>query len=93
LSYPSAMIPGVHPAHLREEALRLHAAGVPFREIYRGLGLPRNTVGCWLYSRPGRTPTRSTSGVHSAISLLAGSTTRSPTRTCSGSTSATATCS
>jgi hypothetical protein len=46
---------GVHPPHLRDEALRLHAAGVPFTEIYRSLGLSRNTVGCWLYSR--RPPT------------------------------------
>jgi len=36
---------------LREEALRLHAAGVPFGDIYRRLGLSRNTVGCWLYDR------------------------------------------
>src|SRR5882724_1332596 len=42
---------GVHPPHLREEALRLHAAGVPFGEIYRRLGLSRNTVGGWLYDR------------------------------------------
>jgi hypothetical protein len=41
----------VHPSRLREEALRLHAAGVPFADIHRQLGLSRNTVGCWLYSR------------------------------------------
>jgi hypothetical protein len=41
----------VHPAHLREEALRLYAAGVPFSVIYRQLGLSRNTVACWLYQR------------------------------------------
>jgi hypothetical protein len=35
---------------LREEALRLHAAGVPFSDIHRQLGLSRNTVGCWLYN-------------------------------------------
>jgi hypothetical protein len=38
---------------LREEALRLHAAGVPFAEIHHRLGLSRNTVGWWLYSRRG----------------------------------------
>jgi hypothetical protein len=42
---------GVHPPHIRSEALRLHAEGVPFTEIYRRLGLSRNTVACWLYSR------------------------------------------
>jgi hypothetical protein len=41
----------MHPPGLREEALRLHADGVPFTEIYRRLGLSRNTVGCWLYNR------------------------------------------
>jgi hypothetical protein len=41
----------VHPPHLRQEALRLHAEGVPFSEIHRRLGLSRNTVGCWLYNR------------------------------------------
>jgi hypothetical protein len=41
----------VHPRHLRNEALRLHTAGVPFTEIYRRLNLSRNTVACWLYSR------------------------------------------
>ncbi|MFF5083047.1 helix-turn-helix domain-containing protein [Actinoplanes sp. NPDC000266] len=41
----------MHPSHLREEALRLHADGVPFSEIYRRLGLSRNTVACWLYGR------------------------------------------
>jgi hypothetical protein len=42
---------GVHASHLREEAIRLHAAGVPFSEIYRRLGLSRNTVAGWLYNR------------------------------------------
>ena len=41
----------MHPPHLRQEALRLHAEGVPFTDIYRRLGLSRNTVGCWLYNR------------------------------------------
>ena len=45
---------GVHPAHIREEALRLHAAGVAFGEIHRRLGLPRDTVAHWLYSERGR---------------------------------------
>src|SRR4029453_11612934 len=40
----------VHPPYLRERARRLHADGVPFIEIYRRLGLSRNTVACWLYS-------------------------------------------
>jgi hypothetical protein len=41
----------MHPPHLRQEALRLHASGVPFTEIHRRLGLSRNTVAYWLYSR------------------------------------------
>ena len=40
----------VHPPYLRAQALRLHADGVSFTEIYRRLGLSRNTVACWLYS-------------------------------------------
>jgi len=40
----------VHPRHLRERAISLKSAGVPFTEIYRTLGLSRNTVACWLYS-------------------------------------------
>jgi hypothetical protein len=44
---------GVHPPHLRELALRLHAEGVPFGDICRDLGLPRPTVGHWFYgARP-----------------------------------------
>ncbi|MBU2665752.1 helix-turn-helix domain-containing protein [Actinoplanes bogorensis] len=41
----------MHPPAIRKEALRLHAAGVPFSEIYRRLGISRNTVACWLYNR------------------------------------------
>ncbi|WP_249997901.1 transcriptional regulator [Actinoplanes sp. M2I2] len=41
----------MHPARLRKEALALHAAGVPFSDIWRRLGLSRNTVASWLYSR------------------------------------------
>jgi hypothetical protein len=40
----------VHPPHVRERAISLKSAGVPFTEIYRTLGLSRNTVACWLYS-------------------------------------------
>jgi hypothetical protein len=40
----------VHPPHIRAQALRLHADGVPFTEIYRRLGISRNTVAGWLYS-------------------------------------------
>jgi DNA-directed RNA polymerase subunit N (RpoN/RPB10) len=39
----------VHPPQLRERAISLKSAGVPFTEIYRTLGLSRNTVACWLY--------------------------------------------
>jgi Homeodomain-like domain len=42
---------GVYPSHLRLEALRLRAEGVPFSQIYRRLGLSRNTVAYWLYNR------------------------------------------
>jgi DNA-binding transcriptional ArsR family regulator len=41
---------GVHPPHVRRLALQLRADGVPFTEIYRRLGLSRNTVSGWLYS-------------------------------------------
>jgi hypothetical protein len=44
----------MYPSHLRQEVLRLHAAGVPFSEIYRRLGLSRNTVAYWLYNRRAR---------------------------------------
>jgi hypothetical protein len=44
----------MHPSHLRLTALRMHADGVPFSDIYRQLGLSRNTVACWLYSRRAR---------------------------------------
>jgi hypothetical protein len=35
---------------MREQALRLHSEGVSFTEIYRRLGISRNTVAGWLYS-------------------------------------------
>jgi hypothetical protein len=41
----------VHPPHLRRQAIQLHAEGVPFSDIYRRLGLSRNTVACWLYGQ------------------------------------------
>ncbi|WP_433302782.1 helix-turn-helix domain-containing protein [Actinoplanes sp. CA-030573] len=41
----------MHPPYLRERAIQLHAAGVPFSEIHRRLGLSRNTVGGWLYGK------------------------------------------
>jgi hypothetical protein len=44
----------MHPPYLRQQAIRLHAEGVPFSEIYRRLGLSRNTVACWLYNRRAR---------------------------------------
>jgi hypothetical protein len=44
----------MHPTHIRQEALRLHADGVPLSEIYRRLRLSRNTVAYWLYSRRAR---------------------------------------
>jgi hypothetical protein len=40
----------MHPPHIRERAISLKSAGVPFTEICRTLGLSRNTVACWLYS-------------------------------------------
>jgi Homeodomain-like domain-containing protein len=43
----------VHPPYLRRLALKLHADGVPFSDIYRRLGLSRNTVASWLYHPPG----------------------------------------
>jgi hypothetical protein len=39
----------MHSPHIRAEALALHAAGMPFSEIHRRLGLSRNTVASWLY--------------------------------------------
>jgi DNA-directed RNA polymerase subunit N (RpoN/RPB10) len=46
---------GVHPPRIRERALQLRAAGVPFGDICRDLGLPRRTVGNWFYGeRPRR---------------------------------------
>lgn len=44
----------MYPSYLRQEALRLHAEGVPFNEIYRRLGLPRHAVAYWLYNRRAR---------------------------------------
>jgi hypothetical protein len=41
----------MHPPHLRRQAIRLRADGMPFSDIYRQLGLSRNTVAYWLYSR------------------------------------------
>lgn len=40
----------MHPPHIRQQAISLKSAGVPFTEIYRRLGVSRNTVSCWLYS-------------------------------------------
>ena len=40
----------MHPPHLRQQAISLKSAGISFTEIYRTLGVPRNTVSCWLYS-------------------------------------------
>ncbi|MET0494789.1 MAG: transcriptional regulator [Actinoplanes sp.] len=40
----------MHPRQLRERAIAMKSAGVPFTEIYRTLGISRNTVACWLYS-------------------------------------------
>ncbi|MET8149441.1 transcriptional regulator [Actinoplanes sp. NPDC049668] len=43
----------MHPPHIRERAISMKSAGVPLAEICRTLGIPRNTVTCWLYrSRP-----------------------------------------
>jgi hypothetical protein len=39
---------------LRERATQMRAAGVPFGEICRTLGLPRRTVGDWLYGERAR---------------------------------------
>jgi len=39
----------VHPPHIRERVISMKSAGVPFTQIYRTLGLSRNTVACWLY--------------------------------------------
>jgi len=44
----------VHPPHLRERANQMKAAGIPFGEICRILGLPRRTVGNWLHGERGR---------------------------------------
>src|SRR5690349_808930 len=40
---------GMHPPHIREQALRLRAQGIPFGQICTTLGLSRNTVGHWFY--------------------------------------------
>lgn len=40
----------MHPPHLRQQAISLKSAGIPFSEIVRTLGISRNTVACWLYS-------------------------------------------
>ncbi|MDT4991905.1 MAG: hypothetical protein QOH97_1797 [Actinoplanes sp.] len=40
----------MHPPHIRQRAITLKSAGVPFIEICRTLGISRNTVACWLYS-------------------------------------------
>ena len=45
---------GVHPSHLRERASRMMAAGIPFGEVCRILGLPRGTVGHWFYGERAR---------------------------------------
>ena len=44
----------MHPPHIRERAISLKSAGVPFTEIYRTLGLSRNTVAGWLYGSRSR---------------------------------------
>ncbi|HEV8568757.1 MAG TPA: LAGLIDADG family homing endonuclease [Actinoplanes sp.] len=44
----------MHPTHLRERASRMMAAGIPFGEVCRTLGLPRGTVGHWFYGERAR---------------------------------------
>lgn len=39
---------------MRERATQMKADGVAFSDIYRALGLPRNTVGHWLYAERAR---------------------------------------
>jgi hypothetical protein len=53
----------VHRPHLREEASRLHAAGAPFAEIYRRLGLSRSTR--WMLALP---PSRRAGQDHQTMS-------------------------
>lgn len=45
---------GMHPPHIRQRALKLRVEGVPFGEICRDLGLPRQTVGHWFYGERAR---------------------------------------
>ncbi len=40
----------MHPSHIRQQAISLKSAGIPFTEICRRLDVPRNTISCWLYS-------------------------------------------
>lgn len=44
----------MHPPQFRERAIAMHAEGVPFRLIWRTLGLPPRTVGNWLYGERAR---------------------------------------
>jgi hypothetical protein len=37
----------VHPPHIRERAILLRSAGIPFGQICRDLGIPRRTVSHW----------------------------------------------
>ena len=40
----------MHPSHIRQRAISLKSAGVPFTDICRTLGISRNTVAYWLYN-------------------------------------------
>ncbi|MFI5838348.1 transcriptional regulator [Catenuloplanes sp. NPDC051500] len=44
----------MHPLEIRERAIAMHAANVPFRQIWQTLGLPKHTVGNWLYGERAR---------------------------------------
>src|SRR4051812_33045513 len=45
---------GMHPSELRIRATEMMAAGIPFGEVCRTLGLPRGTVGHWFYGERAR---------------------------------------
>jgi hypothetical protein len=58
----------VHPPHLRERAAAMMAAGIPFGEICKSIGLTRGTVAHWFYGeRPPATDASSRAVAMSAL--------------------------
>ncbi|WP_212993096.1 transcriptional regulator [Actinoplanes auranticolor] len=44
----------MHPPHLRERATAMMAAGIPFGEVCKAVGLPRGTVAHWFHGERAR---------------------------------------